>query len=295
MGIRLLQCCFLTNALAFSSAVVSQERWFKIELSIFSNENSADRLEEQWLAERTELSYPNGLRKLNKLSDLFLTNSLLTDPLNTTSSGNFENQRLTPEEVQAQIRAESITEIGPSPSTNGTGFKVFDFLREDFLQLPVSESDFQQTNRTLERSPDHRLLFHGLWRQAVVQPEQSIPVYIEGGLAYGEQHELQGSLTIRFNENEDRVVIDTNLWLTEFSIVENQENQWSLPTAPEEIQSSSTVDSDLSYYPIQIYHMKQSREMRSTEFHYLDHPAMGLVILVEPHEIPPAPLPTPGF
>ena len=295
MRIRLLQCFFLTNALVFSSTVVSQERWFKIELSIFSNENSVDRLEEQWLAERTELSYPDGLRKLNKLSDLFLTDSLLTGSLNTNSSEDFENERLTSEEVQAQIRAKSIAEIGPSPATNGTGFKVFDFLREDFLQLPASESDFQQTNRTLERSPDHRLLFHGLWRQAVVQPEQSIPVYIEGGLAYGDHHELQGSLTIRFNENEDRVVIDANIWLTEFSILENQENQWSLPTAPEEVQSSSTADSELNYYPIHIYHMKQSREMRSTEFHYLDHPAMGLVILVEPHEIPSAPLPTPGF
>ncbi|MFL2855883.1 MAG: CsiV family protein [Pseudohongiellaceae bacterium] len=295
MRIRLLQYFFLTNALTFSSAVVSQERWFKVELSIFSNENAADRLEEQWHAERTELSYPDGLRRLNKLSDLLLADNLLANSLNTLSSEDSENKQLTPEEVQAQIRAESIAAIGPSPATNGSGFKLFDFLREDFLQLLTSESDFQQTNRTLERSSDHRLLFHGLWRQAVVQPEQSIPVYIEGGLAYGDQHELQGSLTIRFNENEDRVVIDTNLWLTEFSIVQNQDGQWSLPTIPEEAQSSSTLDSDLSYYPIQIYHMEQSREMRSAEFHYLDHPAMGVVILVEPYEIPPAPLPTLGF
>jgi len=295
MRIRLLQYFFLANALAFSSAVVSQERWFKVELSIFSNENAADRLEEQWHAERTELSYPDGLRRLNKLSDLLLADNLLANSLNTLSSEDSENKQLTPEEVQAQIRAESIAAIGPSPATNGSGFKLFDFLREDFLQLLTSESDFQQTNRTLERSSDHRLLFHGLWRQAVVQPEQSIPVYIEGGLAYGDQHELQGSLTIRFNENEDRVVIDTNLWLTEFSIVQNQDGQWSLPTIPEEAQSSSTLDSDLSYYPIQIYHMEQSREMRSAEFHYLDHPAMGVVILVEPYEIPPAPLPTLGF
>ena len=295
MRIRLLQYFLLTNTLAFSSPVVSQERWFKIELSIFSNENSADRLEEQWHAERTELSYPDGLRRLNKLSDLLLTDSLLANSLNPFSSDDSENEQLTPEEVQAQIRAESIAAIGPSPPTNRSGFKLFDFLREDFLQLLTSESDFQQTNRTLERSSNHRLLFHGLWRQAVVQPEQSIPVYIEGGLAYGAQHELQGSLTIRFNENEDRVVIDTNLWLTEFSIVENQDGRWSLPAIPKEAQSSSMLDSDLSYYPSQVYHMKQSREMRSAEFHYLDHPAMGVVILVEPYEIPPAPISTLGF
>ena len=163
MRIRLLQYFLLTNTLAFSSPVVSQERWFKIELSIFSNENSADRLEDQWHADRTELSYPGGLRRLNKLSDLLLTDSLLANSLNPFSSDDSENEQLTPEEVQAQIRAESIAAIGPSPPTNRSGFKLFDFLREDFLQLLTSESDFQQTNRTLERSSNHRLLFHGLW------------------------------------------------------------------------------------------------------------------------------------
>ena len=94
MKIRLLQYFFLTSTLAFSSAVVSQERWFKIELSIFSNENSADRLEEQWHAERTELSYPDGLRRLNKLSDLLLADNLLVSSLNTLSSEDSENDSL---------------------------------------------------------------------------------------------------------------------------------------------------------------------------------------------------------
>ena len=31
--------------------------------------------------------------------------------------------------------------------------------------------------------------------------------------------------------------------------------------------------------------------MRSAEFHYIDHPAMGIVILIEPYEPPPLPLP----
>ena len=40
-----------------------------------------------------------------------------------------------------------------------------------------------------------------------------------------------------------------------------------------------------------VFHMQQSRDMRSTEFHYIDHPAMGIVILVEPYEVPPLPIP----
>ncbi|NKB31881.1 MAG: hypothetical protein GKR91_02145 [Pseudomonadales bacterium] len=290
----LLQFSILVATLTTSSAVFSQERWFKIELSIFTNENSTDRIEEEWQAERMELTYPGQLRRLNKLSDLLLADNLQLSALDNFASTTDEDL-LAPEEIQAQIRAESIAAVGPLPATQNSGFKIFDFQREDFLQLPTAESDFQQTNRTLERSADHRLLFHGLWRQAVLQPDDSIPIYIEGGLAYGDQHELQGSLTIRFNDNEDRVVIDTNLWLTEFSFVENTNNDWQLPIIPTAVRSDPTLSSDLRYYPIQIYQMEQSREMRSTEFHYLDHPALGIVILVEPFEIPEAPLPTPGF
>ena len=43
----------------------------------------------------------------------------------------------------------------------------------------------------------------------------------------------------------------------------------------------------LQYGINRVFHMEQSREMRSTEFHYIDHPAMGIVILVEPIEVPP--------
>ena len=36
-----------------------------------------------------------------------------------------------------------------------------------------------------------------------------------------------------------------------------------------------------------VFHHQQSREMRSTEFHYLDSPAVGVIILAQPYEVPP--------
>jgi hypothetical protein len=285
-----------TLLLSFSSCLSAQERWFQVEVSIFTNEPRADRAEEYWQAERTDLDYPQNLRRLNLLSDLLRTDNLILNTNSLADSEQLDSEELSADEIQAEIRADAITAIGPRPASDQPGFKLFDFAREDFVQLPSSASDFQQTNRTLERSGDHRLLFHGLWRQAVVQPNQSQPVYIEGGLAYGDQHELQGSLTIRFNDNEDRVVIDSNLWLTEFSIVENTENQWTLPSIPDVAENSqSSTNSDLRYNPIMVYQMQQSREMRSTEFHYLDHPAMGIIILVEPYEVPLPPQPVIDF
>ena len=263
-----------------SSYSVAQERWFQIELSIFSNENIEDRNAESWLPSDYELNYPENMRKLSLLTDLFLSDHNLDDRSSVTGSASQE-------EIDAMIRNDQLKNIRPRIKSTESSFKLFDFSRDDFTQLPPSDSDFQQTNRTLERSSDHRLLYHGLWRQAVRQSSNAVPIYIEGGLRYGDNHELQGSVTIRFNENEDRVVVDTHIWLIEYSIVKDSSSEWELPQIPESIRIESRENSSsLTYFPNNVYVMEQSREMRSNEFHYLDHPALGLVISVKPYSVP---------
>ena len=263
-----------------SSYSVAQERWFQIELSIFSNENIEDRNAESWLPSDYELNYPENMRKLSLLTDLFLSDHNLDDRSSVTGSASQE-------EIDAMIRNDQLKNIRPRIKSTESNFKLFDFSRDDFTQLSPADSDFQQTNRTLERSSDHRLLYHGLWRQAVRQGSNAVPIYIEGGLRYGDNHELQGSVTIRFNENEDRVVVDTHIWLIEYSIVKDSSSEWELPQIPESIRIESRENSSsLTYFPNNVYVMEQSREMRSNEFHYLDHPALGFVISVKPYSVP---------
>ena len=263
-----------------SSYSVAQERWFQIELSIFSNENIEDRNAESWLPSDYELNYPENMRKLSLLTDLFLSDHNLDDRSSVTGSASQE-------EIDAMIRNDQLKNIRPRIKSTESNFKLFDFSRDEFTQLSPVDSDFQQTNRTLERSSDHRLLYHGLWRQAVRQSSNAVPIYIEGGLRYGDNHELQGSVTIRFNENEDRVVVDTHIWLIEYSIVKDSSSEWKLPQIPESIRRESRENSSsLTYFPNNVYVMEQSREMRSNEFHYLDHPALGFVISVKPYSVP---------
>ena len=267
-------------SLLISSYSFAQERWFQIELSIFSNENIEDRNAESWLPSDYELNYPKNMRKLSLLTDLFLSDHNLDDRLSDTGSASQE-------EIDAMIRNDQLKNIRPRIKSTESNFKLFDFSRNDFTQLSPVDSDFQQTNRTLERSSDHRLLYHGLWRQAVRQSSNAVPIYIEGGLRYGDNHELQGSVTIRFNENEDRVVVDTHIWLIEYSIVKDSSSEWKLPQIPESIRRESRKNlSSLTYFPNNVYVMEQSREMRSNEFHYLDHPALGFVISVKPYSVP---------
>ncbi len=281
----------------------SQDRWFQIEVSIFTNENLSDRSEEQWIPGSESLSYPDAMRRLNELQDILLIDDLL--PAEDVDYNDSPDQSVNPQQAElarlAEERAEQISRVGPQPATSDSGFRFFDLQRDSFLQLPAGQSDFQQTNRALRRSSDHRLLFHGLWRQPVLDPGFATPIFISGGESYGEYQELMGSLEIGFNEGRTRVVIDADLWLGEFTSIPPLETeisgsaQWNIPLPPEALREQSISDSEQEsrYYPSRVYHMQQSREMRSTEFHYLDHPALGIVVMVEPYELPEAP--PPGF
>jgi hypothetical protein len=250
------------------------------------------------------LNYPNPLRRLGQLSDLLISDQMIDDAIAESSNQDLLSVieetpiEIDPEALAAIERVERLAQIlatGPQPPRPEGEFKFLDFLRDAHLQLTPDDSEFQQTNRALERSPEHRLLFHGLWRESVADPADAIPLYVQGGLRYDDQHELQGTITLRFNENRDRIVIDSNLWLTEYSASADLESDWQLPAIPEamksELDSLARNELALQYGINRVFHMEQSREMRSTEFHYIDHPAMGIVILVKPIEVPPLVLP----
>ena len=277
-SLKVFTICILS--FYFSSSSYSQERWFQIELSIFTNEDLLGRNAEYWEPSDSKLSHPNNARKLTSLGDFLDYDQGSIETL-------MEDDSLSQEDIEKIVREDQLKNIQPNVNIDSPDFKLIDFSRDDFVQLSPDDSDFQQTNRTLERDPEHRLLFHGLWRQAVQQKSNAVPIYIEGGLAYGDYHELQGSATIRFNESEDRLVIDAQLWLIEFSIIKTSELDWELPEIPETLKSRSSVtSSSLTYYANKVYSMNQSREMRSNEFHYLDHPAIGIIILVKPYDVP---------
>ncbi|MFT6093254.1 MAG: hypothetical protein ACJA2Q_001147 [Pseudohongiellaceae bacterium] len=352
--------CLASGGLMSLSA---QESWYKIELSIFSNEALADREQERWQADRAVLDYPKDIARLKEFGDFLLIDSLLPEPLELASGrvnvdsieGTSQGTTLgttvdaatdaqpveftlaaSPEQSiphgaalteqtadqlsKQQLQAEAIGKVGPFAAQVGAPFRFLNLERDDYLRLPANLSDFAQTNRALSRSPEHRLLFHGVWRQPVLFENEAKAILIEGGERYGNQSELQGSLTIRFNENSDRVVLDADIWLTEFVIDDSRGSlktnmqaaagpedatesaatpvaavpiQWQLPALPTSIADGplqtlrSRLQTDKSQYRAQnVFHMLQSRAMRSNEFHYMDHPALGIVVQVEPYEVP---------
>src|SRR5690606_39106032 len=56
-------------------------------------------------------------------------------------------------------------------------------------------------------------------------------------------------------------------------------------------QSASQASLQQDYIPTRIIQVKPTREVRSNEFHYFDHPAIGIFIQLTPYEVPPPPEP----
>lgn len=182
-----------------------------------------------------------------------------------------------------------------APVLRSSTFRLPDPQRDAFLALPSSDQQFQDTNRALAGAGRYRVMFHSAWRQPMRGSNQAIPVWLEGGNRFGQRHELEGSLNFRFNPGQDRVVLDVRLWLTQFSAMPPAESvEISLPELPEAVigkRRPEGMADEQQWYTTQVIPVLNTRELRSNEFHYLDHPAVGVIVQIQPYTVPPLPEP----
>lgn len=292
-----MPCLWLTAAsLALTVPAASAQdgnRWYQIEVTVFAHENS-NTLQEHWPTDELALAYPAGTRELDSLfNHLTLADWTVLRPAPRPSA-----QTDAAGAESDAIDAPALS-AGPDPFQS-SDYRLPDVARDAFVALPASAHDFIQTNRALTESSAYRVLTHLAWRQPVLRANGATPIAIAGGRQFGDHHELEGTLTIRFNQSRDRVMLDTNLWLARFSSrapadvqTPTAQTVLQLPAAPghEAPGSDNGTDADSQqprFYVTEVFPMQDSRAMRSNEFHYLDHPAIGVLVQVFPYE-PPAP------
>ncbi len=181
-----------------------------------------------------------------------------------------------------------------------------------FTSLPQEQLQLTKEAGHLARSRGMRVLLHTGWSQPVGSREEAPAVVIAAGEKFAEHSELEGSISVGVSRY---LHVSTNLWLTRFvnNIGQNQgDDAWpQLPLRPDaaaekfatlyardsdslwEDDGSAnqlltlTEADDQPYVPGQIALMQQSRRMRSKELHYIDHPLMGILILIEPLDSSP--------
>ncbi|MDC0598892.1 peptidoglycan binding protein CsiV [Gammaproteobacteria bacterium] len=268
-----------TNAQDFS---YDGNRWYEVELSIFTNQKLGSINSELAIPEKTILEYPVAIRELIPTTSTFLIDfddgaKNEVPILELTSEFNLRfGRRTTIEDEEVE---EELPESNPVYSPAERNFRISDFNSDAFVALGPEYHTFNEINQDLGASPEHRLLYHAVWRQPVLNKVQSTAVFIHGGDQYGLHSELEGSVTISYNVN--RIDIDANLWRNFFT-PDITPSSWSVPVPP-----FIHNDEDSPEYAIEsLSHMLETRSMRSNMLHYLDHPDFGVLVQVRPYQLP---------
>lgn len=243
-------------------------RWYEIEVSIFTNQGISGANPELFFPGDIELSYPERILELTPLSQFYSID--FSEPP--------RSQPFPPMPFADDTQPPAF--IGPEYRAPNEDFRLVDKDRSPFIALGSEEHEFTRYNRNLAQSPSHRLLYHAVWRQPVLNKIQASAILIRGGDRFGEHSELEGGLTISYNIN--RVDVDALLWRNAFNISSSVD--WNVPSPP---LRSEEEDGTQSLVIERVYPMQQTRQMISNQLHYLDHPAFGMLIEVRPYELPP--------
>jgi len=174
--------------------------------------------------------------------------------------------------------------------------------------------------KLLGRDRYTRILFHEVWRQPIVNQKNAPSIVISGGDLFDKNHELEGSISLYVSrylhihtnlwltDFEANFGQDLGHWpilpipptYVNVDAVENllssqqpaPANEWNVKFGQQNIDlNSDSANSNLligfnaseeqrPYVARNIVTMKQKRRMRSGELHYIDHPKLGILVIV---------------
>jgi len=137
---------------------------------------------------------------------------------------------------------------------------------------------------SLNKSESYKVLFHKAWPQQMWDQKRSEALIIRGGENHGTHRELEGSIKIHIGRY---LHLATDLWLSDYSgrnVTTSGENWLRLPKLPGATSNTSGDDSSFVYTktPSRVTVLREKRRMRSKEVHYIDHPLMGLLVIMTP-------------
>ena len=152
--------------------------------------------------------------------------------------------------------------------------------QESFAFRAVADADRNLAGaaRSIRRSKDYRMLLHQSWTQPI--DAQSTAILLQGGDQFGDQFELEGTLSVRRSRF---LHVETDLWLTRFEATGSMQDPFQdHPMAETYPALLLAATRGLNHEPGYRYHMAQQRRLRSNEVHYLDHPQFGIIIEIRP-------------
>ncbi len=295
----------LLAALAAMPAL-AQERWYQVELLVFSHESGSSA--EEWDA-LPELAYTPEAR--------FLVFPARVSARHEEHGGDsrvdeFGRQLITLVDPQADpgtdIPLAQPEASDPQALPEPAGIEPAAALPTPFIALPHPRRELHGKSAYMQRTGRYRTLFHETWVQPVASEARAIPLVLDDSGALESWPRLQGTVKLHLSRY---LHIETNLWLNTSG--DYLPGTWRMPAAPlgppsliveapepelepyyvNQVPAPEEEEAlDPNALPLEaagpVYPwrhavlMQQSRRMRSNEIHYLDHPLLGVVIKFTP-------------
>ena len=164
-----------------------------------------------------------------------------------------------------------------------------------FRLLPQSQHRLGGFSYTLGKQEEYRVLYHQAWKQQMLSAKRSPSIVISGGDKIGNHRELEGHLKIHIARY---LHLTSDLWLTRYKLADSTASadstqaNWAYvppkPTSRVESGATNTAANTANlHYSFnennrEVAVLRERRRMRSKELHYIDHPLMGLLILITP-------------
>jgi len=159
-------------------------------------------------------------------------------------------------------------------------------------EIEKTTSDFTDILNRISKSNELNVYSTGGWQQPIKRGQKLPPLRITGGQSYdnGNRFQLEGELQIR-RERYMHAAID--VFVADFTtlpyddlkdwIFESDETKWPLDWLLQPLAHSHPTLTKVgdSLIPENIIHFKQNRRIKDGEIHYIDHPALGLIIKIK--------------
>lgn len=159
-------------------------------------------------------------------------------------------------------------------------------------KIEKEKSDFTDILDRISKSDELKVYSTGSWQQAIQRGEKIPPLKITGGQSYdnGQRFQLEGELQIK---RERYMHASINVFLADFTTVpynnlqswffEADDKKWPIDwlLQPLAFEHPTLNKTGQSFIANNVIHFKQSRRIKDAEVHYIDHPALGLMITIK--------------
>lgn len=178
-----------------------------------------------------------------------------------------------------------------------------------FKLLPSEDYHLTDAASRIAASNDYRLLTHIAWRQPGLDSQVALPVFFQEAIPGEDMPDTSSPTTMNAEQPatpplynkamlQGLITVSLSRYLhVDATLRFEADGLAPLPESLNNTDETPAVATDInttSRPTNVVYLIQQSRRMRSKELHYIDHPVIGMLVMITPVDIPKDISPNPG-